>query len=136
MDNGPKVDPNATIYQQHLQGLSAILLSLRKRPAIRYARSSKLCQTLGEDLKKFVVENKELFSFQSSSGRGSSTGAGNECTVLLLDRRNDPVTPLLGQWTYQAMVHELIGVENGRVWLGGNEVGGEKKVSTTQGNLA
>ena len=46
-----------------------------------------------------------------------------------MDRRNDPVTPLLGQWTYQAMVHELIGVENGRVWLGGNEVGGEKKVS-------
>jgi Sec1 family len=39
--------------------------------------------------------------------------------LLLLDRRNDPVTPLLSQWTYQAMVHELIGIHNGRVNLAG-----------------
>ena len=37
--------------------------------------------------------------------------------LLILDRRNDPVTPLLSQWTYQAMVHELIGITNGRVDL-------------------
>lgn len=33
--------------------------------------------------------------------------------LLILDRRNDPVTPLLTQWTYQAMVHELMGIHNG-----------------------
>jgi len=37
--------------------------------------------------------------------------------LLILDRRNDPVTPLLSQWTYQAMVHELLGINNGRVDL-------------------
>ncbi|KAL0957732.1 hypothetical protein HGRIS_001511 [Hohenbuehelia grisea] len=37
--------------------------------------------------------------------------------LLILDRRNDPVTPLLSQWTYQAMVHELMGINNGRVDL-------------------
>lgn len=37
--------------------------------------------------------------------------------LLILDRRNDPVTPLLTQWTYQAMVHELLGIRNGRVSL-------------------
>ena len=37
--------------------------------------------------------------------------------LLILDRRNDPVTPLLNQWTYQAMVHELLGIDNGRVDL-------------------
>ena len=37
--------------------------------------------------------------------------------LLLVDRRDDPVTPLLSQWTYQAMVHELLGIENGRVNL-------------------
>src|SRR6267378_2053868 len=37
--------------------------------------------------------------------------------LLILDRRNDPVTPLLSQRTYQAMVHELIGIHNGRVKL-------------------
>lgn len=35
--------------------------------------------------------------------------------LLIMDRRNDPVTPLLTQWTYQAMVHELIGIHHGRV---------------------
>lgn len=37
--------------------------------------------------------------------------------LLILDRRNDPITPLLSQWTYQAMVHELLGTHNGRVDL-------------------
>ena len=35
--------------------------------------------------------------------------------LLIIDRRSDPVTPLLMQWTYQAMVHELIGIKNNRV---------------------
>jgi vacuolar protein sorting-associated protein 45 len=34
-----------------------------------------------------------------------------------MDRKNDPITPLLKQWTYQAMVHELLGISNGRVDL-------------------
>ena len=29
-----------------------------------------------------------------------------------MDRREDPVTPLLKQWTYQAMAHDLIGIHN------------------------
>ncbi len=41
----------------------------------------------------------------------------NAPLLLILDRRNDPVTPLLTQWTYQAMVHEVLGIRNGRVSL-------------------
>ena len=37
--------------------------------------------------------------------------------LLLVDRRDDPVTPLLSQWTFQAMVHELIGIDDNRVDL-------------------
>lgn len=37
--------------------------------------------------------------------------------LLIVDRRDDPVTPLLTQWTYQAMVHELLGINNGKVDL-------------------
>ena len=37
--------------------------------------------------------------------------------IMMLDRKEDPVTPLLLQWTYQAMVHELIGIESNRVDL-------------------
>jgi hypothetical protein len=31
-----------------------------------------------------------------------------KCTVLILDRSGDPVTPLLTPWTYEAMLHEFI----------------------------
>ena len=37
--------------------------------------------------------------------------------MLLLDRRDDPVTPLLLQWTFQAMVAELLGMDTNRVDL-------------------
>lgn len=37
--------------------------------------------------------------------------------LLILDRRIDMITPMLSQWTYQAMVHELLGIQNGRVDL-------------------
>jgi vacuolar protein sorting-associated protein 45 len=37
--------------------------------------------------------------------------------LLILDRREDPITPLLNQWTYQAMIHEILGINNNRVDL-------------------
>lgn len=35
--------------------------------------------------------------------------------LLILDRKNDPVTPLLTQWTYEAMVHELLGLNDQKI---------------------
>ncbi|KAJ1952331.1 vacuolar protein sorting-associated protein 45, partial [Dipsacomyces acuminosporus] len=40
-----------------------------------------------------------------------------QCQLFILDRKNDPVTPLLTQWTYHALLHDLVGVHNGRVDL-------------------
>ena len=37
--------------------------------------------------------------------------------LLVTDRKQDPITPLLNQWTYQAMVHELLGIDRNRVDL-------------------
>ena len=46
--------------------------------------------------------------------------SGDATTVLLiLDRREDPVTPLLTQWTYQAMIHDLLGIDRNTVSLKG-----------------
>ena len=36
---------------------------------------------------------------------------------LILDRKDDAVTPLLTQWTYQAMVHQAVGIRLNRVDL-------------------
>ena len=36
---------------------------------------------------------------------------------LILDRRDDPVSPLITPWTYQALIHELLKIHNNRVDL-------------------
>ncbi|SOV20723.1 vacuolar protein sorting-associated protein 45, putative [Plasmodium sp. DRC-Itaito] len=45
---------------------------------------------------------------------------GDACYFLILDRNEDPITPLLTQWTYQSMLHELIGIENNKINLNSN----------------
>jgi len=64
-----------------------------------------LAHLMAHHLTQKIREENTLFHFQ-----------GNSMPLLLiLDRRDDPVTPLLSQWTYQAMVHELLGLTNNRV---------------------
>jgi vacuolar protein sorting-associated protein 45 len=41
----------------------------------------------------------------------------SRCVLLITERKEDPVTPLLNQWNYQAMLHELIGLENNRIMI-------------------
>ena len=95
-----------------VEGVTAALLAFKRSPAIRFSRSSDLCQALAREVKHQVDKDKALFEFP---GQGSGTSL-----LLVLDRRDDPVTPLLTQWTYQAMVHELLGIRNNRVSLRGS----------------
>lgn len=37
--------------------------------------------------------------------------------VIITERKEDIVTPLLVPWTYQAMIHEFIGLANNKVDL-------------------
>lgn len=99
-------DPQA--LERSVQGIIAVLLSLKKKPVIRYEKSSAMAKKLGVEIQHRIQNESTLFEF-----RGTQVPP----LLLILDRRNDPVTPLLSQWTYQAMVHELLGIQNGRVDL-------------------
>jgi vacuolar protein sorting-associated protein 45 len=101
-------------YERNLQGLQSLLLAARRQPTcIRYAGSSPCAEELAKDLYD-GVQADDVFHFKQR--RNASAGGFQ---VLVLDRRDDPVTPLLSQWTYQAMVHELLGLNNHRVILRG-----------------
>ena len=70
-----------------------------------------MCEKLAQSLHHLTTsEERELFDFGK---RGGETAP----IIMILDRKEDPVTPLLLQWTYQAMVHELIGIQTNRVDL-------------------
>ena len=91
-------------------GILAALLAFRAEPMeIRYTASSPASQLLASEVQK-RIENDSLHHFARENGP----------VLLILDRLDDPVTPLLSQWTYQAMVHELLELEdNSRITLKG-----------------
>ena len=93
----------------------------RPLPAAPQA-SSDVCAAIARDIAGTIGGERDLFTFQrAASGSPLLVGACRRTRAaaralstpppplpvqLVLDRREDPVTPLLSQWTYQAMVHE------------------------------
>ncbi|KAJ9600038.1 hypothetical protein L9F63_009655 [Diploptera punctata] len=99
---------NHTHLQRTVQGITAVLLSLKKCPFIRYQNNSEMAKRLAEKIREVLSKEATLFEFRQPEVSP---------LLLILDRRDDPVTPLLNQWTYQAMVHELLTITNNRVNL-------------------
>ena len=99
---------NPDALQRCTEGITAVLLSLKKKPLIRYEKNSLLTKKLATEIRYHMTQEEQLFEFRRTD---------TPPILLLLDRRDDPITPLLSQWTYQAMVHELIGIFNGKVDL-------------------
>ncbi|KAL9015020.1 MAG: hypothetical protein Q9173_000352 [Seirophora scorigena] len=98
--------PNA--LQRCTEGVIALLLSLKKKPLVRYEKNSLMAKKLATEVKYQMTQEEQLFNFRRTD---------TPPILLLLDRRDDPITPLLTQWTYQAMVHEMLGIRNGKVDL-------------------
>jgi len=99
-------ESKAKAVERTADALVSVLLSLKKAPVIRFAKNSDLANRIGQEVANRMQKEKGLFDFRRSD---------SPPVLLILDRRNDPVTPLLTQWTYQAMVHELLGIHNNRV---------------------
>jgi vacuolar protein sorting-associated protein 45 len=115
----------AVEYERNVAGLASMLLSLKRTPAlIRFAAKSPCAEELAHEMHE-LIQSDDIFQFRStmrpplSGSGGSSASGGGGLHLIILDRRDDPVTPLLSQWTYQAMVHELLGLNNHRVLLKG-----------------
>lgn len=100
---------NPDSLQRCAEGLIAVLLSLKKKPLVRYEKNSPLTKKLASEVRYLMTQEQQLFDFRR---------VDTPPILLIVDRREDPVTPLLTQWTYQAMVHHLLGIQNGRVDLG------------------
>lgn len=98
---------SGAIFDRNVSGLLSVLLALKKLPVqVRYQQSSEVARRIANEVFTQIGKG-EPFDF-----------ARNESTLLLiLDRKDDPITPLLTQWTYQAMVHELLGLNMNRVNL-------------------
>jgi len=89
-----------------VDGLMSMLLAHKRNPCIKFQGSSDRARDLAEALEARI----------SDQGNDMPTRQPNGApTLFIFDRREDPVTPLLKSWTYQSMIHELIGITHNRV---------------------
>lgn len=96
------------LFIHEVQGVVATLLSLKCRPQIRYQAGSDGAFKIAEEIKHQIeVEDNRGTLFKYT--------ANPQPVLLIFDRREDPITPLLLQWTYQAMIHELLTINNNEV---------------------
>lgn len=105
---GPK--HNTTI--QELSSLSSLLLSLKKCPVIKYETTSLELKKLASELLYYINLNSNNNLFDDLNRKSDTPPV-----LLILDRKNDPLTPLVAPWTYQLMIHELIGINRNIVDL-------------------
>jgi len=95
------------------EGLLAALLSFQKLPSIRFQANSEICKELARRIEKECYRNEEINRMLVKAQRRYKKNT----MLLIVDRRDDPVTPLLTQWTYQAMVHENLSQKSGGIVL-------------------
>lgn len=95
--------------EETTNGLLSVLLSLKLKPVIAYDPSSNICQKLAKDMQYEIQTNeRQLFDFPVRD---------SPPLLFLLDRKSDPLTPLLQPWTYQSMINEYIGISRNLVDL-------------------
>ncbi|POW07876.1 hypothetical protein PSTT_07955 [Puccinia striiformis] len=76
--------------ERHVQCLSALCLSLKKKPIIRYSKLSKMSKKLGQELLYQIQSEPQLFDFRLTHPSP---------VLLIIDRKDDPA--------YQKYANEL-----------------------------
>jgi vacuolar protein sorting-associated protein 45 len=92
------------IFERMVEGILSVCISNRLFPVIKSTKGSMVCSMIAQKISEFIDNNYDFI--RKECGRDVNG------VLLLFDRKEDPVTPLLNQWTYQAMIHELLGISN------------------------
>eukprot|EP01122_Echinamoeba_exundans_P017250 TRINITY_DN9037_c0_g1_i1.p1 TRINITY_DN9037_c0_g1~~TRINITY_DN9037_c0_g1_i1.p1 ORF type:complete len:592 (-),score=120.05 TRINITY_DN9037_c0_g1_i1:57-1802(-) len=102
-----KADSWPSTLNRIVEGLAAQCLSLKMHPYVRYQKSSPLAQQVAQGLRNRINSQKETGIWVFNRPQPP--------LLVILDRNDDAVTPLLTAWTYQALVHHFVGIENNRI---------------------
>ena len=110
-----RVPSVSTVAETAATRLATLLASLGEFPTIRYkdrgvdgAAGSSPAANVAQRLHRMMLALRNRSS--SSTENGGVPRFGSTCDVLVLDRADDPVAPLVREWTYEAMVFDLLRV--------------------------
>lgn len=94
---------NAAVMES--TSLLSLLLSLKKAPVIKYDPASLDLKRLASEVLYYINSNSNNNLFDELNKY-----ADVPPVLVIVDRRADPITPLVSPWTYQSMIHELVGI--------------------------
>jgi len=103
-----QIDSQSPTVKDVVDRLFAVLLALKKNPAIRFSNTSPSAQAVARQLSSRIGENHSLFDFRKVE---------HDPILIILDRRDDAISPILQNWSYQAMVHDALRIHDNRVSL-------------------
>ncbi|WLF81810.1 vacuolar protein sorting-associated protein 45 [Lodderomyces elongisporus] len=98
--------------QLEAESIASLLLALKKTPIIKYESNSMELKRLGSELLYNINSNSNNNLFDDLNRNADAPPL-----LLLFDRKNDPITPLITPWTYQSMIHEFLKIEKNVVSL-------------------
>ncbi len=82
-------------------------MSLRVIPQIKYVCESDACANIAELVTRKIQE--QLMK------KPSDYPKDQKVILVITERKEDVITPLMTPWTYEAMLHELFGIYNNKV---------------------
>ena len=88
--------------------ISSYFISLGDYPVIRYPKSSDILKELSTLI--FDILNKHMSQYPDEYPSHTLSPP----VLFLLDRTIDPMAPFLHEFTYQAMVHDLLPIQNNK----------------------
>ncbi|CAD2214126.1 vacuolar protein sorting-associated protein 45 [Angomonas deanei] len=94
---------DALAFERVAEAAVSMMLSSNRRPVIRYRGGNTVCQKLAAEIGARMKKVHTIYPDLKAK----------DSVFVILDRMDDPVTPLLTPWTYEAMIHELIGFQRG-----------------------
>lgn len=93
-------------------GLASVLIALQVNPMIRYQTQSQPCKVLAEKVSS-IIKTEALANL---SWRQAAPFDVNSL-LIIVDRRNDLITPIVNKWCYYSMIHEHFDITNNRISL-------------------
>ncbi|GIX62234.1 Sec1 family protein, putative [Babesia caballi] len=100
------------------QGLFNVFRIIKQIPSVVHVNGSNEARELG--LKVQSLLNNDLLNSEAILKTYSKFGTADSfgCCLLIYDRKFDCVTPLMNQWSYQAMIHEMLPTSRNSVRVG------------------
>lgn len=109
--------------------LANFCISLNEHPCIRYQGSSPFSRDIATHLHQTLTNYKRANPAFWCYGDDRHTER-ERATILILDRSFDPLSPLMHEYTYQAMCNDLLDVEDGVITVKVTKNTGEESEQT------